>query len=444
MAMLCHSNLEDDDRIDVSALHAALEEWVLRLLADTQDRTDRLPVPFTSPTEDGAPEAKSMALRTIRFLRHAQDQLLDRNVRLRYLCQDCCADGGRVRCPLKRPSLVRRPVHEAVYTVRIKPMAVQRGAWLAHARPAGPRVLERLLRMAKQPTESALGPGERARRRAVVRHTYEMVRLWSEQRLPDHAVNMDQERDSAFARDVMDAVLYSRRKGWDTDARHSPVNFVAAVLHTLAGQLSGPEAFTTREAVMAALVARNACIEGDTTAVDEFSRTWLNLGRPQAWRPAVEMALLGDWVNALGRHLRGDAEVMELLHRHTEGEHRFLRPLWERKTGGRTVRLLEDAVASGVSLRDVITDSRRPEDGLMREEMEDSRVLAVLADLAPAERAVAMAYGTQRMTWCQAAALGGAVDPDAFGNRVRRKLRRLGLRHRAASSPCAPVPTEGR
>lgn len=445
MAMLCHSNLEDDDRVDVSALHAALEGWVLRLLADTQDRTDRLPVPFTSPTEDGAPEAKSMALRTIRFLRYAQDQLLDRNVRLRYLCQDCCPGGGRVRCPaFKRPSLVRRPVHEAVYTVRIKPMPVQRGAWLAQARPAGPRALERLLRMAKQATESALGPGERARRRAVVRHTYEMAHMWSEQRLPDHAVNIDQERDSAFARDVMGELLYSGRKDWDTDARHSSVNFVAAVLHTLAGQLSGPEGLKTREAVTAALVARNACIEGDTAAVDEFSRTWLNLGRPQAWRTAVEMALLGDWVKALGRHLRGDAEIMELLHRHTEREHRFLQPLWERKTGGRTVRLLEDAVASGVSLRDVITDSRRPEDSLMREEMEDFRILAVLADLAPAERAVAMAYGTQRMTWSQAAALGGAGDPDAFGNRVRRKLRRLGLRHRAASSPCAPVPTEGR
>ncbi|MES4891010.1 hypothetical protein [Streptomyces sp. NPDC096012] len=99
------------------------------------------------------------------------------------------------------------------------------------------------------------------------------------------------------------------------------MNFVAAVLHTLARQLGGAEAFTTREAVMAALVARNACIEGDTAAVDEFSRAWLHLGRPQAWRAAVEMALLGDWVEALGRHLSGDAEIMELLHRHTQREH---------------------------------------------------------------------------------------------------------------------------
>lgn len=43
MAMLCYSDLEDDDRVGVSALHAALESWVLRLLVDTQDRTTRPP-----------------------------------------------------------------------------------------------------------------------------------------------------------------------------------------------------------------------------------------------------------------------------------------------------------------------------------------------------------------------------------------------------------------
>lgn len=54
-----------------------------------------------------------------------------------------------------------------------------------------------------------------------------------------------------------------------------------------------------------------------------------------------------------------------------------------------------------------------------------------------------MAYGAQRVTWAQTATLGGADDPDAFGNRVRRKLRRLGLRHRAAASTSAPVPPAG-
>ncbi|MFB6678684.1 hypothetical protein ACFCWG_40970 [Streptomyces sp. NPDC056390] len=54
--------------------------------------------------------------------------------------------------------------------------------------------------------------------------------------------------------------------------------------------------------------------------------------------------------------------------------------------------------------RDLVTDDRRPEDGLLHGEVEDSRILAVLADLAPAERAVAIIYSTQRMTWAQASA----------------------------------------
>ncbi len=443
MAMLCYSDLEDDDRVGVSALHAALESWVLRLLVDTQDRTTRPPARFASPIEACPPEDKALALRTIRFLRCAQEQLMDRNAHLRYLCPDCPRD-GQARCPaVNRPSPRGKAVHEAVYAVRIEPVPVQRGTWLAQARPAASRVLERLRRMATQLTEPVPGAGEEAARRAVVRHLYEMARMWRAQGLPDHAANVEQEQDGAFAQEVMGALL-QRGEDRDTDARHSPVNFVAAVLHTLAQQLSGPEAFTTREAVLAALVARNACIEGDTAAVDEFARAWLNLGRPQAWRAAVEMALLGDWVEALGRHLSSDAEIMELLHRHTEREHRCLQPLWERKSGGRTVRLLEDPVASGVLLRDVVTDDRRPEDGLLHGEVEDSRILAVFADLAPAERAVAMTYGTQRMTWAQAAALGGADDPDAFGNRVRRKLRRLGLRHRDAAGLSASVPAAGR
>ncbi|MEV7721282.1 hypothetical protein [Streptomyces sp. NPDC088184] len=442
MVLLCYSDLEDDDRVSVPALHAALESWVLRLLDDTHDRATCLPARFASPIEDCTPESEALALRTIRFLRYAQEQLMDRNADLRYLCPDCPRE-GQARCPAPNwPGPRGKAVHEAVYAVRIEQVPVRQGVWLAQARPAASRVLERLRRMAKRVTTPAPGAGEETRQR-VVRHLYEMARMWRAQGLSDDAVNVDQEQDGVFAQDVWIALMEKGRRRRDTDARHSPVNFIAAILHTLAQQLSGSEAFTSREAVMAALVARNACIEGDTAAVDDFSRTWLHLGRPRAWRAAVEMALLGNWVEALGQHLSGDAEIMELLHRHTEREHRCLQPLWERKSGGRTVRLLETPFAPGVSLRDVVSDDRRPENGLLRGEVDDCRLLAVLADLAPMERTVAMAYGAQHVTWAQAAALGGADDPAAFGNRVRRKLRRLGLRHRAAASPTASVPAVG-
>ncbi|MGW7824756.1 hypothetical protein ACWGLF_43490 [Streptomyces puniciscabiei] len=440
MARVYYSDLDDDERAGVSSLHASLESWVVGLLADTQDRTTRLPARFVPQTKDRVPRDEALAVQTIRFIRYAQEQLEDRNAYLRYLCPDCPRD-GRSRCPaLERSRPARQVVHEAVYAVPVGPLPRYSKPWLEQARPAASRVFERLRRMARQLRELAPSAEAAAACAVVVSHLYDMARMWRKRGLPDTAVNVDEEHDGRFAQQVMGALMGTRSV--DTDARHSPVNFIAAVLHTLAEQLSGPQAFTGRQAVMAALVARNACIEGDTAAVDAFARTWLGLRRPQPWRAAVEMALLGDWVDALGRHLSNDAEIMELLHRHTDREHRCLQPLWERKSGGRRVRLLEDPVAPGVSLRDVIADHRRPEDGLLLGEVEDPRILAVLTHLAPAERAVAMTYSTQPMTWAQAAAEGGAGEPEAFGNRVRRKLKRLG--RAVSTSPSTPMPAADR
>ncbi|MEU3620532.1 hypothetical protein ABZ725_51090 [Streptomyces sp. NPDC006872] len=444
MALLCYSDLDDDDHADVSTLHASMESWVLGLLADTQDRATRLPARFAPHTDKRAPRPVALALRTILFIRYAQEQLLDRKAYLRYLCPDCPRD-GQSRCPSPQSRPARPAVHEAAYALPVEPLSLRGKTWLVQTRPAASRVFERLRRMARQRRESAPSGSEQATGRRAVHHFYyEMARMWRTQGLPDHAVNIDEKRDGYFVQDVMGALmLRGDDRERDTDARHSPVNFIAAVLHTLAQQLGGPQAFTTREAVMAALVARNACIEGDTAAVDEFSRAWLGLSRPQQWRSAVEMALLCDWVEALGRHLSNDAEIMELLHRHTDRAHRCLQPLWERKSSGRRVRLLDEPVTPGVSLRDVITDHRRPEDHLMLGEVEDPRIRTVLTHLTPSERAVAMTYAMQRMTWAQAAAEGGAGDPEAFGERVRRKLKRLGARRSTVKSS-APVPVAGR
>jgi hypothetical protein len=442
MTLMCFSDLEDVDGVGVSALHASLRNWVLDLLVDTQDRATRLPVRFASPTVEDGPGVEAMALRTIRFIRYAEEQLLDRNAYLRYLCSACPRDGQSLCPALNRPKPAGKAVHKALYAVAVESVPVRGGSWLVQTRPAASRVLERLRRMARELRGPARSAGEESARAVVVRHLYRMARTWRTRGLPDHAVNVDEEHDGQFTQHVMGALMQrGERRGCDT--RHSPVNFIAAVLHRLAQQLSEPAAFATREAVMAALVARNACIEGDTAAVDEFSRVWLNLSQPQPWRAAVEMALLGDWVEALGRHLSGDVEIMKLLHHHSHLERRCLQPLWERKCGGGPVRLLENPVVPGVSLRDVITDDQRPEDGLLLGQVEDSRVLAVLAHLAPQERAVTMAYSTQHMTWAQAAELCGSDDPERFGNRVRRKVRRLGLRRPAASSS-PPAPVAGR
>lgn len=70
-------------------------------------------------------------------------------------------------------------------------------------------------------------------------------------------------------------------------------------------------------------------MHGDTDAVDTFSRTWLGLAQPERWRAAVEMALLGDWVSALGSGAATATTVVSVLRHDAETEHLRLQPLWE-------------------------------------------------------------------------------------------------------------------
>ncbi|MFE9427743.1 hypothetical protein ACFYNO_32825 [Kitasatospora sp. NPDC006697] len=204
-------------------------------------------------------------------------------------------------------------------------------------------------------------------------------------------------------------------------------------IHT-AREPRGPQ----RLALMAVLTARNAAIEGDTATVDAFSRDWLGLSDPARWREAVENALLGDWVQHLGRGLLRDPDLLGLLHRHTRIEHRHLQPLWERRVRGRRLRLLQDPVAEGLVLADLIADPRRFEDTIFAAELADSRLAAVLSGLAPVEAAVAAAYAADpKASWTEAAAAAGHPAPEAFGDRVRRKLKRLGERHTARAHAVA-------
>lgn len=76
----------------------------------------------------------------------------------------------------------------------------------------------------------------------------------------------------------------------------------AGILLDLEEKLRHCTPWPDRSALREALSARNAAIEGDSERVDLFSKSWLKLDRPAAWRPAVEMALLGDWVGTLRSH----------------------------------------------------------------------------------------------------------------------------------------------
>ncbi len=221
---------------------------------------------------------------------------------------------------------------------------------------------------------------------------------------------------------------------WEiADSRHSSTNYISELLLRLA-QIKPEQRMksTPREALMAALKARNAAIEGDFSSVAEFSQTWLGISHPKRWHDAVEMALLGDWVNDLRIHTSHDEAVVGLLKQHVALEHRYQQPIWERKVRGWRLRLLDAPMANGLCLGDVITDHRRPEDLALFKEVEDSRLATVLRALDPAEAAVALTYCSNDLTWTEAATQSGAADPKAIGERVRRKVKRLGRRVAAA------------
>ncbi|GAB2607131.1 hypothetical protein GCM10027168_44960 [Streptomyces capparidis] len=62
------------------------------------------------------------------------------------------------------------------------------------------------------------------------------------------------------------------------------------------------------------------------------------------------------------------------------------------------------------------------------------RVAQVLRGLSPSERALALTWAEQGLPWAEAAMVTGL--PAAYGERVRRKLKRLGARcaHRATAA----------
>ncbi|MEU3620745.1 hypothetical protein ABZ725_52230 [Streptomyces sp. NPDC006872] len=217
-------------------------------------------------------------------------------------------------------------------------------------------------------------------------------------------------------------------------SREASRNLTHALLSYILLELGSacPLPVLSREVLLAALIARNAAIEGDAETVDAFSRTWLGLTRPAQWRKAVEMALLGDCVDQLGIGMTDDLVVAELLRRHSNSEHRQLQPLWERRVHGKNVALLSYPVDDGLSLADVLADPRLLEDTVLKDKFTDSRIDSVLRRLHEAEEDLALGWARSTDSWAQAALAAG--HPDTYGERVRRKLKRLGEQHTARTA----------
>jgi hypothetical protein len=116
--------------------------------------------------------------------------------------------------------------------------------------------------------------------------------------------------------------------------------------------------------------------------------------------------------------------------------------LWERKTGGlrwrgpdgvvrersaKRVWLLETPNHDGVMLRDVLPSQSTASTFALDWDFTNTRIDAVLRGLDAKEAAVANLWASRNGS-CADAALDLGFDAD-FGDRVRRKLSRLGARH---------------
>ena len=67
------------------------------------------------------------------------------------------------------------------------------------------------------------------------------------------------------------------------------------------------------------------------------------------------------------------------------------------------------------------------EDLVLASEWEEHRLRRVLDRLKPDELRVTNIYAQRsELTWAEAARIAGAADPAAVGERIRRKLKRLG------------------
>jgi hypothetical protein len=160
--------------------------------------------------------------------------------------------------------------------------------------------------------------------------------------------------------------------------------------------------------------------------VDEFAAKVLAVPCGDQWAEAVSTALLGSWADPLvcTGHLPDTA--IGALRAEARSLHRGLTPLWRRGTRHGRVLSLDASLGDGLSLYDLVAADVDVLARTLGGVFADERLNSVLRALAPDERQVVYAYAEgEGTTWTEAAAYADASDPQAFGERVRRKAKRL-------------------
>ncbi|MEV8551800.1 hypothetical protein AB0L04_18460 [Streptomyces glaucescens] len=197
-----------------------------------------------------------------------------------------------------------------------------------------------------------------------------------------------------------------------------------------------------REATLAAraVEARNEAALGNTELIENFMAADLGLWRGARWQEPVTTALLGDWASTLYTHGTIRRGALSRLMHEVKEIHRQLTPLWRRRCAGERLLSLDVPVLdNGLTLADLVAGGPDPADILTGTLPDDPRVLAVLEQMFPIERAVALAWSRSgTSSWTEAAATVLTLTSQAYaqghaealGERVRRKLKRLGRRAR--------------
>ncbi|MDX3696913.1 hypothetical protein PV726_43070 [Streptomyces europaeiscabiei] len=205
-----------------------------------------------------------------------------------------------------------------------------------------------------------------------------------------------------------------------------------------------PPDLVTALIIRSAVYGRRSAVKGRPLApaerdiaVDHVAAGVLVLPRSERWREAVSTALVGDWCDPLWQSGQLPVTALGALKAEARAVHRHLVPAWRRRTRhGRVLSL--DADLGGLSLHDLVAADidllARAAGGVF----EDERLNTVLRGLAPDERQVVFAYAEgEGSTWTEAAAFVGAAEPDAFGDRVRRKAKRLAAEQRRRLTQCS-------
>ncbi|MFF3663603.1 hypothetical protein [Streptomyces olivochromogenes] len=160
--------------------------------------------------------------------------------------------------------------------------------------------------------------------------------------------------------------------------------------------------------------------------IADFAPKTLLVPYSDRWREAVSTALIGGWSAPLWETGYLSATALAALRAEVRSLHRGLVPVWRRRTRSGRVLSLDAGLGGVLSLYDLVAADvdllAHTADGVF----DDERLNAVLGSLDPAERRVVFAYAKgEGTTWTEAATVVGNNDPEAFGERVRRKAKRL-------------------